>query len=76
VHEASAVATILFTAIEGSTQLWDPEPERMRPALASHDALVRGVIEGHRGTVVKLTGDGVYAAFTVPLDAGTATLEM
>jgi predicted ATPase/class 3 adenylate cyclase len=76
VHEASAVATILFTDIEGSTRLWDTEPERMRPALARHDALVRGVIEGHRGTVVKLTGDGVYAAFADPLDAVTATLKM
>jgi class 3 adenylate cyclase len=76
VHESSAVATILFTDIEGSTRLWDTEPERMRPALARHDAIVRGVIEGHRGTVVKLTGDGVYAAFTDPLDAIKATLEM
>jgi class 3 adenylate cyclase len=76
VHEASAVATILFTDIEGSTRLWDQEPERMRPALASHDALVRGVIETHRGTVVKLTGDGVYAAFADPVDAITATLRM
>ena len=48
----------------------------MRPALASHDALVRGAVEGHRGTVVKLTGDGVYAAFADPVDAITATLEM
>jgi len=76
VHEASAVATILFTDIEGSTRLWDQEPERMRPALATHDALVRGVIEGHSGTVVKLTGDGVYAAFADPVDAITATIAM
>ena len=48
----------------------------MRPALARHDALVRGVVEGHRGTVVKLTGDGVYAAFADPIDAITASLEM
>jgi predicted ATPase/class 3 adenylate cyclase len=76
VHDASAIATILFTDIEGSTRLWDTEPERMRPALASHDALVRGVVEGHRGTVVKLTGDGVYAAFADAVDAITATLAM
>jgi predicted ATPase/class 3 adenylate cyclase len=76
VHDASAVATILFTDIEGSTRLWDQEPERMQPALARHDALVRSVIESHRGTVVKLTGDGVYAAFADSVDAVAATLEM
>ncbi len=75
-HDASAVATILFTDIEGSTRLWDQEPERMRPALARHDAIARSLIEGHRGTVVKLTGDGVYAAFADPLDAVAATLEL
>ena len=30
----------------------------MRPALARHDALARTAVEGHRGTVVKMTGDG------------------
>ena len=46
----------------------------MRPALARHDALARAAVEGHRGTVVKMTGDGVHAAFDDPLDAVGATL--
>ena len=33
------VVTFLFTDIEGSTRLWEREPERMRPALARHDAI-------------------------------------
>lgn len=36
----SAVTAFLFTDIEGSTRLWEDEPERMRPALARHDVLV------------------------------------
>ena len=58
--------TFLFTDIEGSTQLWEQEPERMQTALARHDALVRASIASSGGTVVKMTGDGVYAAFDEP----------
>ena len=76
VHEASAVATILFTDIEGSTRLWEQMPERMRPALARHDALARAAVDGNRGRVVKMTGDGLYAAFDDSLDAVVAALEL
>ncbi len=75
-HEPSAVTTFLFTDIDGSTRLWEQEPARMRPALARHDAIVRAAIEGHRGIVVKMTGDGVHAAFGDPLDAVGATLQL
>ena len=75
-HDASAVTTFLFTDIEGSTRLWEEEPERMQPALACHDALARTAVESHRGTVVKMTGDGLHAAFDLPLDAIGATLQL
>jgi predicted ATPase/class 3 adenylate cyclase len=74
VREHSAVTTFLFTDIEGSTQLWEREPERMEPALALHDVFARTAVEEHRGTVVKMTGDGMCAAFDDPLDAIVATL--
>jgi len=73
---ATGTVTFLFTDIEGSTRLWEQEPERMKPALAAHDALSRKAIEGHHGTVVKMTGDGVHAAFDDTLDALAATLDM
>jgi class 3 adenylate cyclase len=44
-HDPSADTAFLFTDIEGSTRLWEHEPERMQPALASHDALIRIVVE-------------------------------
>ena len=75
-HEPSAVTTVLFTDIEGSTRLWEREPERMRPALACHDAIARAAVETHRGTVVKTTGDGIHAVFDDPLDAVEATLQL
>ena len=72
----SAVTTFLFTDIEGSSRLWEHEPERMQPALARHDALARAAVEHNRGDVVKMSGDGVLAAFSDPLDAVCASLEL
>ena len=70
------IVTFLFTDIEGSTRLWEQQPESMQTAVARHDALTRAAVAGHRGRVVKMTGDGVYAAFDDPLDAIIATLEL
>jgi predicted ATPase/class 3 adenylate cyclase len=68
--------TFLFTDIEGSTRLWEEDPERMRPALVQHDAISRATIESNRGLVVKSTGDGVYAAFNNALDALRAAVDL
>jgi predicted ATPase/class 3 adenylate cyclase len=76
VHGQSAVTTYLFTDIEGSTRLWEQEPERMRVALARHDALTREAVETNRGRIVKSTGDGFHAVFDDPLDALAATLQL
>ena len=70
------VTTLLFTDIEGSTRLWEQEGERMSRALARHDALSRAAVEGNGGIIVKMTGDGMYAAFDDPLDALNATLAL
>ena len=35
----SGTVTFLFTDIEGSTRLWQEQPDAMRPALARHDDL-------------------------------------
>ena len=73
---ASGTVTFLFTDIEGSTRLWEEEPERMRPALARHDAISRAAVESHRGLLVKSTGDGIHAAFDDPLDALAAAVHL
>jgi predicted ATPase/class 3 adenylate cyclase len=76
VLDGSAITTLLFTDIEGSARLWECEPERMPLALARHDALARAAVEQHRGTVVKTTGDGVYAAFVDPIDGLGAAVQL
>ena len=48
----------------------------MSQALAAHDALARSAVECRRGTVVKLTGDGIHAVFDDALAALAATLDM
>jgi len=68
--------TFLFTDIEGSTRLWEQAPERMQPALVRHNALARTAVESHRGTVLKMTGDGIYAVFEDALDALRATIDL
>jgi class 3 adenylate cyclase len=61
---ATAFRTVLFTDIEGSTNM----TERLGDAGAmrivrDHDELVHGAIEARGGHVVKHTGDGVMASF-------------
>ena len=73
---SSGVTTLLFTDIEGSTRLWEQEGERMSRALAEHDALSRKAVECNRGVVVKMTGDGMYAAFNDPVDALNAMVQL
>ena len=75
VHATTGIVTFLLSDIEGSTRLWEDEPERMPEALAQHDALARAAVAAHRGTIVKMAGDGVHAAFDDPLDAIAATLD-
>ncbi|MGQ0605160.1 MAG: ATP-binding protein [Anaerolineales bacterium] len=70
----TGTVTFLFTDIEGSTRLWEEQPEAMQAALAQHDALLRAAVEAHHGHIVKTTGDGCHAAFAVPTDALNAGL--
>jgi predicted ATPase/class 3 adenylate cyclase len=76
VQEASRSAAVLFTDIEGSTKLWEEQPERMSRALKAHDTLARIAIERHGGTIVKMFGDGLFAVFDEPVDALAATLAL
>ncbi len=62
----SGTVTFLLTDIEGSTRLWQNNPDAMRAALARHDEIVRRSIQDAGGLVFKHTGDGLLAAFADP----------
>jgi class 3 adenylate cyclase len=71
----SGTVTFLFTDIEGSTGLWESDPEAMRAALERHDSILRTAIDGHGGYVFSTGGDGFAAAFTRALDALQAAID-
>jgi class 3 adenylate cyclase len=71
----TGTVTFLFTDIEGSTRLWQDDPEAMRPALVEHDDASRDVIAKRRGFVFKHTGDGLAAAFASAGDAVDAAVD-
>jgi class 3 adenylate cyclase len=70
----SGTVTLLFTDIEGSTRLWEDQPDAMTTALRRHDAILRTAIEDTGGFVFKTVGDAFCAAFATPRAALTATL--
>ncbi len=71
----TGTVTFLFTDIEGSTTLWEQQPQAMSAALACHDAILREIITAHSGVVFKTVGDAFHAVFaTAPaaIDAALA----
>src|SRR5215204_2363001 len=72
---SSEALTFVFTDLESSTRLWEEFPDAMKAAVERHDAILRVAVEGCRGRVVKLTGDGLMAIFPSPADGVEACLE-
>ena len=65
--------TFLFTDLEGSTRLWEDDPDAMRTAMVRHDSLLDASINSHGGVVFSRMGDGVAAAFgSAPQAVGAA----
>ena len=61
--------TFLFTDIEGSTALWEADPETMRGALQRHNKLLSAAVENHGGYVFKTVGDAYCVTFDHAPDA-------
>jgi predicted ATPase/class 3 adenylate cyclase len=70
----SGTVTLLFTDVQGSTRLWEAEPEPMAVALRRHDEILRSTIEAAGGYVFKTVGDAFCAAFWSAPAAVTAVL--
>ena len=65
--ERRKVVSVLFCDIVGSTALGEStDPEALRPVLARYFARMKGIVEGHGGSVEKFIGDAVMAVFGVP----------
>jgi len=60
----TAFRTIMFTDIAGSTPLThELGDEAVLRIIRAHDDVVRNCVDGHRGRIVKHTGDGAMASF-------------
>ena len=70
----NGTVTFLFTDIEGSTRLWQEQPEAMSIAHTHHDAILRAAIESNHGYVFQIVGDSFSAAFHNAVDGLRAVL--
>jgi predicted ATPase/class 3 adenylate cyclase/DNA-binding CsgD family transcriptional regulator len=70
----SGTVTFLFTDIEGSTSLWEHDPQAMQRAFARQEAIVREAMAAHGGYVYKMVGDAFQVAFSTASAALAAAL--
>ncbi|MGY3074986.1 class 3 adenylate cyclase [Bradyrhizobium sp. LM6.10] len=71
------LATVLFTDIVDSTRRAAETGDRAwRKLLDSHDELASQIVEKHRGTLIKSTGDGILATFDGPARAVRCALAL
>jgi predicted ATPase/class 3 adenylate cyclase len=71
----TGTVTFLFTDIQGSTPLWEREPQKMAEALPVHNAALRRAIESNGGAVYKIVGDSFQASFDTAPQALKAAIE-
>ena len=69
--------TVLFTDLKGSTELYSRMGDmRAYGLVGEHFGLLREVVAGHGGAVVKTIGDAVMASFATPAPALEAAMMM
>ena len=74
----SGTLTFLFTDIEGSTRLWEEQPEAMGAAHARHQQIIREAVHAQDGTLVRERGEGdsTFSVFTSAPQAVAAALAL
>ncbi|WP_073696738.1 LuxR family transcriptional regulator [Mycobacterium sp. ST-F2] len=74
----TGTVTLLLADVEGSTQLWDTQPEIMKAAVARLDQTLAATVDDHRGVrpVEQGEGDSFVIAFTRALDAVNCALAL
>jgi predicted ATPase/class 3 adenylate cyclase len=70
----TGTVTFTVTDIEGSTRLLLALGPRFVDVIDAHHAIVREIVDGHGGTVVSTSGDGVFAVFPTANGAVAAVL--
>src|SRR4030065_2653387 len=70
----TGMVTFLFTDIEGSTPLWERDPQDMQAAVDRHNAILTQSIQHNAGQVFEFIGDAFEAAFIQPQAAVSAAV--
>src|SRR5262245_43101185 len=70
----SGTETILFTDIEGSTQLLQRVGDRYAALLAEHSTMLRAAFRTHAGYEIRTEGDSFFVVFQRAEDAVRAAI--
>ncbi|MCE9583945.1 MAG: adenylate/guanylate cyclase domain-containing protein [Planctomycetes bacterium] len=65
----SGLVTLVFTDLQGSTELWERHGDSFRPVLEQHHRIMRDAIAARAGFEVKTEGDSFMVAFGRASDA-------
>ena len=65
----SGTVTFLLTDLEGSTRMWEQDPDAMKTAMVRHDEILEKTFAANRGYVFSRMGDGMAVAFSTAGDA-------
>ncbi|HVE91468.1 MAG TPA: tetratricopeptide repeat protein [Actinomycetota bacterium] len=73
----AGTTTFLMTDIQGSTPMWERNPDRMSEALTRHDEIMEHAVSSHEGRVLRPRGEGdsIFAVFTGAPGAVAAALD-
>jgi DNA-binding SARP family transcriptional activator len=74
----TGVVTFLLTDIEGSSSLWESDPDAMAAALELHDELIAAAAQANAGRLLKTKGEGdsTLTVFRRASDAVAAAAEL
>ncbi len=68
-YPPSGTVTFLLTDLEGSTRMWEQDPDAMKAAMARHDELLEKAVGANGGYVFARMGDGMATSFPTARDA-------
>ena len=71
-HPPSGTVTFLLTDLEGSTRLWEQDPDAMKAAMVRHDEILEKTIAANGGFIFSRMGDGMASAFSSAGNAASA----
>lgn len=74
----TGVVTYCFTDVEGSSELWERQPEAMARILVWHERVVADAVEAHNGHLIRSMGEGdsTVSVFENAADAVAAAVSL